>query len=294
MKATLDKPKTDSKNNNFLDISKLWENYHQARSKGNGIGYRNQLLDHFFPLVEYSAEQIYFKTPENIEFDDLISYGIFGLIDAIEAFEPKKNVKFETYSQKRIRGSIFDELREADWTPRLTRTRKRLFERADQSLKSQLNYPPNNQQLTNELSKKKYVDWSTLGEHRIKKAKKILGEVEFIPVIFYLPSTISPDNDRQVSKPKEVIETLKNRKAPNPKKIAQLNDLVEVLTRGLNKNEKQVLNLYYYDEMTMNEIGKVVGLSESRISQVHTELKKKSKEKLEAKGLNFAQCLNYD
>ena len=139
--------KTEQKTNQKPSIEKIWELFHKTHDEQ----YRNLLLEHYRPIVKYTAERLHSKLPDKVEVDDLISAGTFGLMDAIEAFDPARQVKFETYCSPRIRGSILDELRSMDWVPRLVRARAHQLTKASQSLETHLGRKPTEKETAEEL-----------------------------------------------------------------------------------------------------------------------------------------------
>src|SRR6266487_3293189 len=186
-----------------VDVPQLWRDYHANPSDE----LRNQLVENFLPLVKYNAERIWSRLPDGVELDDLISAGVFGLMDAIDAFDVNRGVKFETYCVPRIRGAMLDELRTMDWVPRLVRSKASKLEETRKALEAEPGRPPR------------------------------------------------PD-----------------KKAEDPTHRLQNRDLMRLVTRGLNRNERLIIILYYYEDMTMKEIGATLDLSESRVSQMHSSI----------------------
>jgi len=293
--AKLDKP----------ELTKLWENYYSARAKGNGEVYRNELIENYLQIVEIITEKIHEKIPSYVELDDLMSEGTFGLIKAIEKFDPNKKVKFVTYANEKIRSSILDYLRQEDYVPRLMRSRSHQVEQAKSKLRKKLDYEPTREELIEELSKNTYLPSSTYYKNQKlkiklkgrKKAELIMSDAEsLLPIIslFHLS-----DNYEDM----EEIEFIRNKKAPNPLYGLQRKDLRKFLEKGLTRKEKLILGLYYFNYykgfdgnklgVPMLEIGKIIdNLSESMVSLKHKTLMQKLKKRLTIRGLNLETCLN--
>ncbi|MBA3621200.1 MAG: RNA polymerase sigma factor WhiG [Euzebyales bacterium] len=218
---------------------------------------RERLILQYSPLVKYVAGRVSVGLPATIEHADLVSYGMFGLIDAIEKFDLEKGVKFETYAITRIRGAIIDELRSIDWIPRSVRAKARNVEQAMASLELQLRRTPTEQELADELS---------IG---IKELRAMLTQVSLVSVVALDESFGGEDNDRQ-----SLIDTLQDPKAADPQASFEDSELRSMLGEALNRmgeREKTVLVLYYFEGMTLAQIGEVLGVTESRVCQMHTK-----------------------
>ncbi|HUV40830.1 MAG TPA: FliA/WhiG family RNA polymerase sigma factor [Sedimentisphaerales bacterium] len=235
-----------------LDIAHIWQQFHKAHE----VHYRNLLLEYYRPLVRYSAERLHSKLPGKIELDDLISAGTFGLMDAITAFDPRRNVKFETYCSARIRGSILDELRSMDWVPRLVRARAQQLARATQSLQVHLGRQPTE----NETAEALDMD--------MDEFMKLHREANAVCQVSLNAKLSDDDSEKNVAE----IDIIMDKKSENPLVEAQKRDLKHLITRGLTRAERLIIVLYYYEEMTMKEIGATLDLSESRISQMHSSI----------------------
>ncbi|MFA5291969.1 MAG: FliA/WhiG family RNA polymerase sigma factor [Phycisphaerae bacterium] len=231
-------------------IEKVWEKFFKERSEE----LRNKLMEHYLPLVKYTAERMYVKLPDKVEIDDLVSAGIFGLMDAIDAFNPKRGVKFATYCTPRIRGAILDELRGMDWVPRSTRVSAHLLGNAMRTLQAHLGRLPTEQEIAKELK----IDIEEF--HRLQLDATAAGMVPLI-------NSFDAEGDNDIC---EIdIEDKKNK---DPMVEAQKRDLKSFLTKDLTKAERQILILYYYEEMTIKQIGSVLDLSESRVAQMHSSI----------------------
>ena len=234
---------------------------------------RNHLMEHYLPLVKYNAERIYAKLPDEVDLDDLMSAGIFGLMDAIDAFDMERGVKFETYCAPRIRGAILDELRSMDWVPRLVRSRSSQVEQARRSLQMELGRKPTD----DELCRKMGVD-----EEEFAKIRKDAGAVG---VVSLSRKWFETDSNKDVRE----IDVLKDAKQINPFKAVQKRDLKDLITKGLSRAERLIVILYYYEEMTMKEIGVTLDLSESRVSQMHSSILARLKAQLQHRSTDLQQ-----
>ncbi|HEX7354744.1 MAG TPA: RNA polymerase sigma factor WhiG [Mycobacteriales bacterium] len=220
---------------------------------------REQLILHYSPLVKYVAGRVGTGLPPNIEQADLVSYGIFGLIDAIEKFELERAVKFETYAIARIKGAIIDELRSIDWIPRSVRSKARDVEKAYASLEARLHRTPTEAEVAEELG---------IGMNDLHQ---IFNQVSFVNVVA-LDELLNSSADRgdKVS----LVDTLEDTKAEDPVLAFEGEETKVLLARAINdlgEREKIVVTLYYYEGLTLAEIGQVLGVTESRICQMHTK-----------------------
>ena len=251
-----------------LDIDKIWEQFHKTRDNH----FRNLLMEHYRPLVKYTAERLHSKLPGKVELDDLISAGTFGLVDAIDAFDPTRGVKFETYCSPRIRGSILDELRSMDWVPRLVRARAHQLRKAMQSLEVHLGRKPTETETAEEL------DMDIEEFDRLRKDANAIGIV----------SLNTKYNDVEGEKDIREVDIIKDIKSEDPLIEAQKRDLKNLLTKGLTRAERLIIVLYYYEEMTMKEIGATLDLSESRVSQMHSSIVARLKAQMNSRKREFA------
>jgi len=251
-----------------IDINRVWERFHKTRDEQN----RNLLLEHYRYLVRYTAERLHTKLPGKVELDDLISSGTFGLMDAIDAFDAGRGVKFETYCSPRIRGSILDELRSMDWVPRLVRARAHQLSRAKQSLEAHLGRKPRKEELAEEM------DMDITDFERLQQDADAVGIV----------SLDSQYGDDEGEKDIREIDIIRDRKSEDPPIEAQKRDLKDLLTKGLTRAERLIVVLYYYEEMTMKEIGATLDLSESRVSQMHSSILLRLKAQLNTRKREFS------
>jgi len=251
-----------------LNVEQIWEQFFKTGDEH----FRNQLMEHYGPLIKQTAERLHSKLPDKVEVGDLISVGTFGLMDAINAFDPARGVKFETYCLPRIRGSILDELRSMDWVPRLVRARAHQLTRATQSLETHLGRRPTEKETAEEL------DMDAEEFSRLQRDANAVG----------LVSLDGGYGDGDGEKNVREIDIIKDKKSQNPLVEAQKRDLKNLLTRGLTRAEQLIIILYYYEEMTMKEIGVTLDLSESRVSQMHTSIIARLKAQMSSRKREFA------
>jgi RNA polymerase sigma factor for flagellar operon FliA len=236
-------------------IAKLWREF-----KGTGDpALRERLILHYSPLVKYVAGRVGVGLPPNIEQADLVSYGIFGLIDAIEKFDVERAIKFETYAISRIRGAIIDELRSIDWIPRSVRFKAREVEKAYASLEAKLRRSPTEHEVAAEL------------EISVSDLRAIFSQVSFVNVLALdeLLNTGGEKGDKL-----SLVDTLEDTKAEDPVQAFEAEEMKYLLAGAINtlpEREKIVVTLYYYEGLTLAEIGQVLGVTESRICQMHTK-----------------------
>jgi RNA polymerase sigma factor for flagellar operon FliA len=250
------------------NIEQVWLDFFATGSEYN----RNLLMENYLRIVKYTADRIYAKLPDKVELDDLISAGIFGLMDAIDAFDPERGVKFETYCTPRIRGAILDELRSMDWVPRLVRSRAHQLENALQTLEAHLGRVPTDHEIANELE----LDMPNF--HKLQRDATATGLVSLSNKF------TESDGDKDIRE----IDIIKDQKSENPLIEAQKRDLKNLLTKGLTRAERLIVILYYYEEMTMKEIGATLDLSESRVSQMHSSIIARLKAQMNARKKEFS------
>ncbi len=231
-------------------VKKWWKQFNKSRC-GNA---RNSLLENYLPIVKYAADRLHAKLPEEVELDDLMSAGIFGLMDALEAFDETRGVKFETYCSPRIRGAILDELRSMDWVPRLVRSRGHKLRQATHSLEAELGRKPTER----ELAKQMRLTRSEF--HKLRRDAYATGVVSLSRKWF------ETDSHKDVRE----IDVLQDKRSDDPFRTVQRRDMRDLMTRGLSRAERLIVLLYYFEEMTMKEIGETLDLSESRVSQMHS------------------------
>ena len=197
--------------------------------------------------------------PAHVEEADLISYGLVGLISAIERYEPEREIKFETYAIPRIRGAIIDELRALDWVPRSVRARAREIERANVKLEHKLQRAPTDEEIADELG----IELEEFQESLIQISNSTIAALDEL-------WTVSDSSGDQVS----LLDTIQDPGSPDPAKVVDATDLKDRVADAiarLPEREKLVIALYYYENLTLREIGEVLGVTESRVSQLHTK-----------------------
>ncbi len=224
----------------------------------------------YSPLVKYVAGRMSSGLPAHVEEADLISYGLGGLISAIQRFDLAREIKFETYAIPRIRGAIIDELRSMDWVPRSVRARAREFERTNMKLEARLQRAPTDEEMATEL------------EISVEDFQDALLQISNSTIVALDELwTVSDSTGDQVS----LLDTLPDRGAPDPQALVdqgELRDRIADAIAALPEREKLVVALYYYENLTLREIGEVLGVTESRVSQLHTKAVLRLRSKLQA------------
>jgi RNA polymerase sigma factor for flagellar operon FliA len=236
-------------------LAELWAEY----KKNDSPAARDKLIVNYSPLVKYVAGRVSTGLPANIEQADLVSYGIFGLIDAIDKFEPGRGIKFETYAISRIKGAIIDELRAIDWVPRSVRFKAREIEKALSKLEASLRRTPTDEEIASEMG---------IG---IDDLRTIYSQVSFVSLVA-LDELMSVSGEKGDSL--SLIDTLEDTSSDDPVALFESEEMKHILAAAINRlseREKIVVTLYYYEGMTLNEIGQVLGVTESRVCQMHTK-----------------------
>jgi RNA polymerase sigma factor for flagellar operon FliA len=232
----------------------LWIEYRRKRDPK----IREAFIKQYAPLVKYVAGKVAVGMPHNVEFDDLVGFGVFGLLDAIDKFDPEKNVKFKTYAVTRIRGAIFDELRSIDWVPRSVRQKTREVEEAIGSLEAQLGRTASDQEIANSLGMNE--------DEYLKTMMKISGT----SILSLNDVWFSGDENDKVS----IGDSIESPSSLNPDVIVEKEEIRRIIINAINElpdKEKKILVLYYYEDLTLKEIGQVLEVTESRVSQLHTK-----------------------
>ena len=236
------------------DTQTLWLEYRRTRDRA----LRDRLILTYAPLVKFVAGRLGASLPAHVDEQDLASYGLLGLIGAIERFDPDREIKFETYAIARIKGAIIDELRSLDWVPRSVRTRAREIERAIAELERTLLRAPSDEEIAAKLG----VTQVELEESLTEISRSSMAALDEL----WTPSS----GGDQIS----LIDTIEDTSGPDPEASLQQTELKEALGEAiarLPEREKLVVTLYYYEELTLREIGEVLGVTESRVSQLHTK-----------------------
>jgi RNA polymerase sigma factor for flagellar operon FliA len=236
-------------------LDELWRSYKATGDER----LREQLILHYSPLVKYVAGRVSVGLPPNVEQADFVSSGVFGLIDAIEKFDLDREIKFETYAITRIRGAMIDELRAIDWIPRSVRYKAREVEKAYASLEAQLHRTPSEVEVAAEMGIK------------LEDLHAIFSQVSFVNVVA-LDELLSVGGEK--GDKLSLVDTLEDTKAEDPVLAFESEETKFLLAKAINtlpEREKIVVTLYYYEGLTLAEIGQVLGVTESRICQMHTK-----------------------
>ena len=228
----------------------LWERYRKKRTQE----LREQIIIEYAPLVKLVAGRLNMYLGYNVEYEDLVSYGVFGLIDAIDKFDMTKDVKFETYASLRIRGAILDQIRKMDWIPRTVRQKQKKIDEAIKVIEARTGRTASDEEIATELG---------LSEEELLGWQSQLKVTNVVSLNEYVEQGTEP-----------VMETRGNSHFIQPEELIEQNELKEMLARAmeqLTEKESKVILLYYYEEMTLKEISRILEVSESRISQLHTK-----------------------
>ncbi len=232
----------------------LWRIY--KRTKNPKI--RDAFVRQYAPLVKYVAGKVAVGMPHNVEFDDLVGFGVFGLFDAIEKFDPDKHVKFKTYAVTRIRGAIFDELRSIDWVPRSVRQKSREIEEAVHRIESSLGRSASDKEIAEEMGMS------------LEDFQQVMMKVSGTSILSLNDVWYTGEESDNVS----IAESIESPQSMNPDTIIEKDEIRRVIVQAINdlpEKEKKVLVLYYYEDLTLKEIGHILEVTESRISQLHTK-----------------------
>jgi RNA polymerase sigma factor FliA len=242
--------------------AELWRAYREVGTRQA----RDRLIVHYSPLVKYVAGRVGVGLPDNVEQSDLVSYGIFGLIDAIEKFDPGRGFKFETYAVGRIKGAILDELRSIDWVPRSVRAKGRAVERAFSNLEARLGRSPSETELATELG------------YSMAQLHQVLGQLSLTGMAA-LDEMLGDRSDSAT-----LGETIAD-DAAGPGALFELHEMRGQLAEAIERmpdREKVVLTLYYFENFTLSQIGEVLKVTESRVSQIHTKAVLQLRSRLQA------------
>jgi RNA polymerase sigma factor for flagellar operon FliA len=242
-------------------IEDVWREYRAAPSEA----IRNFLMQKYLELVRFTAERLHMKLPSEVELDDLMSAGLFGLMDAINAFDLDRGVKFETYCTQRIRGAIFDELRMMDWVPRLVRSRTAKMEKVRRAFEMENGRRPTADEVAQRMG---------IANAEFDKVRK---DSHPVGVVSLNRKWFETDSSKDVRE----IDVIRDTKQEDPFRLIQRNDVKGLITKGLTRAERLIVVLYYYEEMTMKEIGTTLDLSESRVSQMHSSILARLKAQLQ-------------
>jgi RNA polymerase sigma factor FliA len=240
------------------ELARLWEGFKQSEVSGAREGARERLILHYAPLVKYVASRVATGLPASVDQADLVSYGMFGLIDALEKFDPGRGNKFETYAIPRIKGAIIDELRAMDWVPRSVRFKAREIEKAYSDLESIHKRGPTEKEVAARLGV------------TLRELHDVINQISFVQVL-QLDEILSVGSDRgeQVS----LLDTLADRGTDPTTALEgeETRGLLAAAINSLSEREKIVVTLYYFEGLTLAEIGDILGVTESRVCQIHTK-----------------------
>ncbi|MBR7552913.1 FliA/WhiG family RNA polymerase sigma factor [Allobacillus sp. GCM10007491] len=235
-------------------LKEIWKKWQQDKDEQAG----NKLVEHYMPLVDYQVNRIYTTLPKNVDRQDIKSLAFMGLVDALEKFDPNRDLKFDTYASFRIKGSIIDGLRKEDWLPRSVREKAKLVEQATEQLEKRLNREPKISEIAHEVGLS------------LQETSEIVKDT-------FVANFLSIEDKKSEQQPEHresLRNTIPDRHEPTPEEFSlkkeQINDLVTMISE-LNEKEQLVLQLFYKEELTFTEIGEVLQLSTSRISQIHTK-----------------------
>ena len=237
------------------DTASLWRLYKSSRDQA----VRDRLILTYAPLVKYVAGRLGSGLPAHVDEGDLVSYGLLGLIGAIERYDPDRDVKFETYAIARIKGSIIDELRAMDWVPRSVRSRAREIERAIADLEAKLGRAPTDEEIAGKLG----LSQDELDESLSEISRSSIAALDEL-------WTVQGSSGDQIA----LIDTIEDTQGPEPQSALDASEVKEMIADAISRlpeREKLVITLYYYEELTLREIGEVLGVTESRVSQLHTK-----------------------
>ncbi len=249
-------------------LAQTWKDFIADRSNEF---LRNELIEAYLPLVRYHAERVWSRLPDEVDLDDLVSAGVFGLMDAIDAYDSSRGVKFETYCVPRIRGAMLDELRNMDWVPRLVRSRARKLAEANKELSDKLGRLPTEDELAQRLN----VDKVELS--------RVMSDANAANLVSLNKKWFETDGSKDVSE----LDLVEDVRGEDPTARLQKSDVIRMVTKGLSYNERMIVILYYYEEMTMKEVGATLDLSESRVSQMHSAIIARLQQQLKDRSPEF-------
>jgi RNA polymerase sigma factor for flagellar operon FliA len=237
-----------------MDVTRAWQNY---RTTGDP-DLRQELLNHYLPLVRNVAGRLAMGFPKSVEVTDLVNTGVIGLIEAFGNFDPSRGIKFETYAVPRIRGAILDELRSLDWVPRSTRAKSRELDRASTQLEIKMGRRPSHREIASFMN-------ITLDE-----LASTLHDVNGATLLSLDEMIYREEDNRQIPRVETIQASNKNSVLGEIEEM-ELRSYLGLAISNLSEQEKLVIALYYYEELTLKEIGEVMRISESRVSQIHTK-----------------------
>lgn len=229
---------------------------------------KNQLIGEYAPLIKFIAQKIAVRLPSNIELDDLVSAGVIGLMDAIDKYDPSRDNKFKTYAEFRIRGAILDELRSQDWVPRSIRDKAKMLDKTVANLESQLGRSPSDEEIAEAL------------KVTVEEFHELVNQVRPVSLLSIDESQSFSDTDK-----KSILNLLEGSSSLNPYNqlnVKAIKDIVAQAIEELPERQRLVLSLYYYEDLNLKEIGEVLRVTESRVSQLHAQAVQRLRAKLQA------------
>ena len=232
------------------ELDKLWLDYRATKSPE----IKNILIEEYLPIVRYVADRLIERLPHNVQVDDIASAGIFGLLDAIKRFDPDRGVKFETYCVGRIRGAMLDELRAMDWVPRLTRARANRLEEAYSKIVKERGRAPTDTELAKEM------------RVSMQELDSLFKDVSGASVLTLHKRPHGKDETLLG------VDIMEDERAEGPLSLTTRKDFIDYIKKNLTTKERYILMLYYFDDLTLKEIGVILELSESRVCQLHARL----------------------
>ena len=219
---------------------------------------REAIIMEYAPMIKYVASRIALRLPPHIEVDDLISVGVLGLMDAIGKYDPNRGAKFKTYAEFRVRGAILDELRSMDWVPRSVRQKATSVDAVVQKLQAKLGRPPSDEEVAKEMGVS------------LDEFFRTLNQTQSIPILSLEDLGIAKESGEQ----KSLLDCLAGKSDADPQTQLRLNELKEIIAKAIDtlpEKERLMISLYYYEELTMKEIGEILSITESRVSQIHSK-----------------------
>jgi RNA polymerase sigma factor for flagellar operon FliA len=243
------------------NLDQVWKKYKKTKDPN----LRNLLIEKHMTLVKKISERLLMTLPKSIELNDLVSWGLFGLMDAIDGFDLNRGIKFKTYCSTRIRGAILDELRSQDWVPRLVRLKAHQVNKAYRILEKKFGREPTDFEMAQELQMK-IEDYGNFLKESSPKTIYSLNEKW---------------DERQSEDSMEKMELVEDKNSSNPVEYLNQKDILMTITRSLSRKEKLIIVMYYYEGLTMKEIGSILNLTESRVCQIHSNIVSKLKVQLD-------------
>jgi len=244
-----------------MPLESVWREFQSTQSEE----IRNYLVEKYLHLVRYNAERIYARLPDEVDIEDLMSVGLFGLMDAIDKYDLSREVKFETFCAPRISGAILDELRSMDWVPRLVRHRSGRVE----GVRQQIEMETGRKATDDEIAERLNID--------DEEFEKFRRDSKAVSVTSINRNCFNSDGNRELRE----LDVIRDGTQTSPVKLLQRRDLRELITKGLSRAERLIVILYYYEAMTMKEIGATLDLSESRVSQMHSSILQRLKAQMQ-------------